>query len=92
MRARRLLICSCRPLCPQKHASAERIHNVFHSRAAHFSQINNVDLLFAIFTTMDYFSIVEEILEFTAINLVEGNIQLNVSVRVQQVYYVIRSE
>jgi len=62
MRSRTFRVSPSCSLGAEKHALAKRVHNVFNCMAAHFSQINDVNFMITVFTTLDYFSIVKEVL------------------------------
>jgi len=89
MRTRWLCIRACSPLGPKLHSSTQCVHDILDSNTTYLSQVDNVNLLFVVFSALHYFSVVQQILKFATINLVERNSQLKVCIRVQQGNHVI---
>ena len=83
VRAGAFRVCTSGAACSQRHSNLQCLHDRFDVVNLYFCQIDNVYLLLSIFSTVDWRSVVEQVEEFSAINLVEGQVQLQVRVHVQ---------
>ena len=82
MGPRTLRIGTSRPTGPQLHAHLKCVHDGFNSVCRLLGQSNDVDLLLAILSAEDGGSLVQEVVQLATVDLIEGDVQFEVSVHV----------
>lgn len=75
----------------QLHPTLQTLHDVFNGVATLLGQVHDVDRLVLVLATGEFGTVVQQVLQFAAINFVEGQVQLQVCILIQQVHHVICS-
>ena len=71
MRPGGLIICTCLSTGTTLQASMNGVHDFFYRMHSYLRQINDIYSLFRIFSALDLFPLIQQVIQSTAINLIE---------------------